>query len=66
MHMVGHQHIGMNKTAMLEGRITQVLQVAAIVLFLKKTWLPVIATLYDMLRKAGYIEARLARHGLSS
>jgi hypothetical protein len=64
--MVGHQHIGMDCTAVFLRRFAQTFQVEAQVLVRKEGRLTVIATLDDMLREPRHIEPWFACHDLLS
>ncbi len=62
MDMVGHQHIGVDVTLMFFSRFPECFKIEAIVLFVPKNRLPVIATLNDVLGLAGNHETGKARH----
>lgn len=63
VHMVGHQHVGMNLAATLEHDLVHFPQVAEIVAGLKETGLAVVAALYDVLGDSGKVEPWSAWHG---
>jgi hypothetical protein len=60
MHMVRHQRIGMNLAPVTLGPQPQPVQVKTIIVLGKETRLAVIASLHDMLRQSGKIQARAA------
>ncbi|GGZ60706.1 hypothetical protein GCM10008101_13350 [Lysobacter xinjiangensis] len=62
MHVVRHQHVGMHVAAVLERRLAELLPVLLIVRIARKAWLPVVATLDDVLRDAWQIESRESGH----
>ena len=50
MNMVGHQYVGMDFETMPFGRLAQTLQVKSIVIITSEDILPIVATLYNVLR----------------
>ena len=62
MHMVGHQHVGVDGHLVSLRRHGQIRQIVTIVGIGEETRLPVIAALDDMLGNAGEIESRLTCH----
>ncbi len=62
MHMVGHQHVGMNGNAIPQRRFTQIGQIANVIAILEETRLTVVSPLNDMLWYAGEVGTRLTWH----
>lgn len=58
MHMIAHQYIGMQRTAIAQKGLTQALQVTPPVLVIEEAKHAVVAALHYMLRNAGEIGAR--------
>jgi len=61
--MVGHQHVGMHRTAFAQGGFAQQRAITEVVRLGEEAGLPVVAALHDMLRDAGEINAWRAGHG---
>ena len=51
--MVGHQHIGMDATAVRTSIFRETFQIEAVVFIGKETGLPVVSALYKVKRQAG-------------
>lgn len=66
MHMIGHQYISVQSAAVSKRGFAQFLPISKIVGCVRKTSLPVIAALDDMLRNSGQIQAGQAGHVGSS
>ena len=62
VHVVGHQHIGMDAATFVQCDLVQVMQVATIVFGLEEAGLAIVAALDHMLRDAGQADAREAWH----
>jgi len=62
MDMIGHQHVGMNRTIMLLRAFVKPVQVRGIILITKERRLTTIAALDNMSGDARQIEARLSWH----
>jgi hypothetical protein len=60
--MVGHQHIGMYRTACIMAILLQPIKVTTVILVGIKTGLPIISALDQMQGNAGYDDARSSRH----
>lgn len=65
VHMVAHQHIGVQPATEPPQRLPQALQVALTVKIIHKTRQPVVAPLHHVLRNTGKIKTRLASHAHS-
>lgn len=63
VHVVRHQHVGVHRTAFALGDLLQFPPVAEVVGFGEEAGLAIVATLHDMLGKAGEIDAKRAGHG---
>ena len=63
MHVIGHQHIGVDRAALFPGRLRQPAEVAAAIPVVEEHRLPIIAALHDMDRQVREEEAWLAGHG---
>ena len=63
MHMVGHQHVGVDGATELVGKLFEVVQVELIVLFAVETDGAVIAALDDVPGNAGEGQAGATGHG---
>ena len=61
--MVGHQHIGVQRTAEPGTGIVQGAQIDAVIVLMGEDRLAVVAALDDMLRLAGEVEAGKSGHG---
>ncbi len=48
VHVVGHEHIGMQRTAEAQGEFFQKMQIETVVIFDKETHRAVVAALYDV------------------
>ena len=60
--MVGHQHIGMYRTACITAILLQPIKVTTVILVGIKTGLPIISALDQMHGNAGYDDARSSKH----
>jgi len=60
MHVVGHEHEGVNVAAVLVGALLQAVEIEAVVGLRGEGDLPVVAALHDVLRQAGEVQARAA------
>jgi hypothetical protein len=63
MHVISHQHIGMNGAAAALRRFPQELEVLQVVKISKEYGSAVMATLNGMHRQTGHKETGLSRHG---
>ncbi len=63
MHVIGHQHAGVYHDAAADSRLTQVGQATTAIRVVEEAWLPIVATLYNMLRHTGKIRAEKTSHG---
>ncbi len=74
MHVVGHQDIGVDRTAVLMSSLLEAVQVEGVIRRLKEAGAAVVATLQHMLRDTGKVEggrraigqvvSRLGEYGL--
>jgi hypothetical protein len=62
MHVVGHQHAGVNRAGIFLAGFLEAVEIATEIFLGKEARFPVIAPLDDMLRHAGQREAGLASH----
>jgi len=53
VNVVGHEHIGVDGTAIIGSRFLQPVEVTVIILFGEETRLPIDAALHEVLRQAG-------------
>ena len=60
--MVGHQHVGMDRTAEIRSQLGQVVEIERVVLVGEEAGLAVVAALDQMQRYAGERDAGAARH----
>jgi hypothetical protein len=60
--MVGHQNIGVKPAVVSRQRLAQLMQEPAAISVGKEDWLPIVATLDDVVRLAGEAETRWAGH----
>ena len=61
MHMIGHQYVAVNQTAVKFGDNFELLQVKSIVGWAAENWLAVVAAGNNMLGHAAYVVSRLSR-----
>ena len=62
MHMVGHEHIGVNVTAFAQRDLAQFIPIAVVVDRVEEAGLPVVAALNDVLGNTSQIQSGLSRH----
>lgn len=62
MHVIGHQDIGVDRTAVLMNSLLEAVQVEEVIRRLKEAGAAVVATLQHMLRDTGKVEAGKACH----
>lgn len=62
VHMVGHQHVGMHRTAFAQGGFAQQRAITEVVRLDEEAGLAAVAALQDMLRDVGKINAWRAGH----
>ena len=65
MYVVGHQDVGVSRTAVAQGGFGEFLSVVVIIDFGGKTGLTIVAALNDVLRNAREVQARKACHEVS-
>ncbi len=63
MHVVGHQHVGMNRATMVQGGCSEPVVVTAIVLRREEDRFAIVAALDHMQRLIGQKVASEPRHG---
>lgn len=63
VHVVGHQHVGVDGAAEAPGDVPQLVQIAHVVDGMEEARPAVVASLEDMLGKVGQVDAGLAGHG---
>ena len=63
MDVVGHQHVGVKRTAELVGKLLEVMQVELLVVFGMKADRTIVASLNDVPRNTGKRQTGAARHG---
>jgi len=62
VHVICHQHVGMDDTSVLRGGVSQPPKVSSVVILAKEDGFPAVAALYDMGGNARQIESGLAGH----
>lgn len=63
VHVVGHQHVGVDAAVLAPGDVAQILQIADVVDVGEEARLAVVAALDDVLGDAGKVDTGLAGHG---
>jgi 23S rRNA maturation mini-RNase III len=63
--VIAHEHVRVKLASRRRKRLTRQVQIAVSIFIVEKTRQAIIATLHDMLRDAGKIQSRKARHAVS-
>jgi hypothetical protein len=63
MHVVGHQHVGVQRALGLAERFPQPMQVVAVILLAEETGLAIVAALHNVQRNAIEMDTGAAGHG---
>jgi len=62
MHVIGHEAVGMHRTAEAVGKLLQVVQIERVILFMEKTGAAIVAALDDVHGDLRDHEALVTRH----